>query len=143
MTRILIGVFACLAAQAAIAPSLGLEQLIDGSEIIVHGRVARSWSAWDGDHKYVWTHHEIEVIDPIRGSGGAAVVVSEPGGKLDGIEMRFSGVSQYAAGEEVVLFLYRTPIGYLRTVGNGQGKYNVTPGTRAREFKARVREKLK
>jgi hypothetical protein len=139
----LMGMVACLAAQAAIVPSLSLPQLIEGSEIIVHGRVGRSWAAWDGDHKYVWTHYAIEVIDPIRGSGMAPVVVSEPGGKLDGIEMRFSGVSPYAAGEEVVLFLYRTPIGYLRTVGNVQGKYTVTSGTKAREFKARVREKLK
>jgi hypothetical protein len=143
----------CLAAQAAIVPSLSVEELVDRSEIIVHGRVTRSWPAWDGAHKYIWTHHEVEIIDPIRGAGFAPVVVSEPGGALDGVEMRFSGALPYALGEEAVVFLYRTPVGYWRT----QGKYTVTSGTRVRanlrgaslsklddlplvEFKARVRE---
>jgi hypothetical protein len=35
-------------------------------------------------------------------------------------------------GEEAVVFLYRTPIGYLRATGYGQGKYTVTSGTRDR-----------
>jgi len=74
----------CVAAQATIVPSLSLEALIDQSEVIVHGRVARSWPAWDSGHKYIWTHHLIEVIDPLRGAVAGSVVVSEPGGELDG-----------------------------------------------------------
>jgi hypothetical protein len=120
----------CAAAEAAIVPRLSLEQLVDQSEVIVHGRVARSWVEWDRAHKYIWTHHEIEVIDPIRGAASASVVASEPGGRLDGIEMKFSGALQYSVGEEAVLFLYRTPIGYWRATGFGQGKYTVQPDTR-------------
>ena len=111
-------------------PSVGLEELIDQSEAIVHGRVVRSWAAWDGAHKYIWTHHLIAVIDAVRGAGAGYVVASEPGGQLDGVGMRFSGALEYALGEETIVFLYRTPIGFLRATGYGQGKYTVTPGTR-------------
>jgi hypothetical protein len=58
--------------------------------------------------------------------------VSEPGGILDGIEQSTSGTLPYFAGEHVVLFLYRTPIGYLRTAGAGQGKFTVGADGRAR-----------
>lgn len=130
MKRGLLSVLLCLTVQATIVPSLSLEELIDGSEIIVHGRVARSWTAWDSGHKYIWTHHELDVIDPIRGARSGRVVVSEPGGTLDGVAMKFSGALPFSAGEETVVFLYRTPIGYLRTSGYGQGKYTVAQDTR-------------
>ena len=135
--RVWMGLLLSFAAQAAVAPSLSVQELVDRSEIIVHGRVARSWTAWDGAHKYIWTHHEIEVIDPIRGAGYAPVVVSEPGGALDGIEMRFTGAASYAIGEEAVVFLYRTPIGYFRS------RHVARTNPRLAEFKGRVRDRLR
>jgi hypothetical protein len=128
MKRVLILPLICLAVQAALVPPLSLEELIDQSEIIVHGRVTRSWPAWDNAHKYIWTHYRIEVLDPIRGNPGESVVASEPGGSLDGVNMITSGGLHYEVGEEAIVFLYRTPIGYLRATGYGQGKYTVTPG---------------
>src|SRR5258708_6547857 len=132
MKRSLISLLLCLAAQAAIVPSVSLDELIDQSEAIVHGRVMQSWSAWDSAHKYIWTHHLMAVIDPVRGGGPGFVVVSEPGGELDGVGMRFSGALEYSVGEEAIVFLYRTPIGYLRATGSGQGKFTVTAETRVR-----------
>jgi hypothetical protein len=141
--------------------------LIDSSEVIAHGRVERSWPAWDNAHKYIWTHHQIAVLDSIRGTQAPSIVVSEAGGELDGVGMKMSGALPYRIGEEVVVFLYRTPVGYLRAVGFGQGKYSVTSEGRVRaslsgfeltggargtplshldgltvsEFKARIRER--
>ncbi len=165
MKRLGAMLLVCAAAQAAIVPALSLEQLVEQSEVIVHGRVLRSWAAWDGARKYIWTHHEIEIIDPIRGGVSHSVIASEPGGRLDGIAMKFSGAVPYVTGEEAVLFLYRTPVGYWRATGFGQGKYTVEPGLRVHadlrgvelvprqpasfdgltvtEFKARVREILR
>jgi hypothetical protein len=133
-----------LAASAAVAPELTLEQLAARSEIIAHARVERSWMAWDGAHKYIWTHHELHVIDPIRGSAGP-VVVSEPGGFLNGVGMRVSGAVEYRPGEEIVVFLYRTPVGFYRAVGQEQGKLAISRDRRVRtgdlaSFKARLRE---
>jgi hypothetical protein len=126
MTRIPLFLTLSMAAYATLVPSLSLRELIDQSELIVHGRVTRSWSAWDDAHKYIWTHHQIEVVDSMRGAPGASVVASEPGGRVDGLNMAASGAVAYAPGEEAILFLYRTPIGYLRSTGLGQGKYTVS-----------------
>jgi hypothetical protein len=130
MKCVLILPLICLAAHATQVPALSLEGLIGQSDIIAHGRVISSWPAWDSGHKYIWTHYRIEVLDPIRGNPGASVVVSEPGGSLDGVSMSISGTPDYAVGEEAIVFLYRTPIGYLRATGYGQGKYTVTPQMR-------------
>jgi hypothetical protein len=150
--------FVGMTLQAAMVPSLSLENVIDQSEVIVHGRVGRTWTAWDNAHKYIWTHHAIEVIDHLRGGGAGPIVASEPGGELNGIGMKFSGSLAYAPGEETILFLYRTPIGYLRATAAGQGKYTVIAGRKVRaniegrpgldgltleSFKARVRESLR
>ncbi|MSV27505.1 MAG: hypothetical protein EXQ52_01990 [Bryobacterales bacterium] len=110
---------------AAVVPEMSLEELTTQSQIIVHGRVLRSWSEWDAKHQNIWTHHEIEVLDRLSGSVQKTVVASEPGGTVDGLTMRISGEVPYAPREEVLVFLYRTPIGYLRATGYGQGKYTI------------------
>ena len=62
----------------------------------------------------------------VKGELQGTVVVSEPGGTIDGKTMVIPGAVQFTPAEDVVLFLYRTPVGYLRTVGYGQGKYSVS-----------------
>lgn len=106
-------------------PRLSLEQMVESSERIVHGRSVRSWSAWDADHRIIWTHYEIEVSDSLKGEPVRTMVVSEPGGAVDGMELTIAGMPRYGAGEEMVMFLYRTPIGLWRARGLGQGKYAV------------------
>jgi hypothetical protein len=112
-------------ARAAVFPRITAEELTAQSQVIVEGNVVRSWTAWDSDHKYIWTHYEVSVTDQIRGPRSATVTVSEPGGSLDGVNQQFSGVVSYAPGETTIVFLYRTPIGYWRPVGGPQGKFTV------------------
>ena len=119
-------------AGAAVAPRLTAEELTAQSERIVRGRVARSWTAWDPVHKYIWTHYEVAVSENIRGPHTATITVSEPGGTLDGVTMQTSGTLPFAAGEDAVLFLYRTPIGYWRVAGGPQGKFIVEHDGRVR-----------
>ena len=119
-----VSVLVAFAARAAVAPPLSLEAVTDRSPLIVEGHVAHSWAAWDPHHRYIWTHYEVQVSDAMRGSV-ATVTVSEPGGSIDGINQAFSGSIGYSPGEHVVLFLFRTPIGYWRTTGGSQGKFTV------------------
>jgi hypothetical protein len=131
----LLGAFcAC----AATAPALSLEGLVDRSPLIVEGSVTNSWTAWDSHHRYIWTHHEVRVIHAMRGSG-ATVTVSEPGGSLDGVNQAFSGSTSYFPNEHVVLFLFRTPIGYWRTTGGGLGKFTVQSNGRVHSAFAEVK----
>ena len=85
MKRALLGLLICCAANATLVPALSVEELIDSSEVIAHGRVGRSWTAWDRAHKYIWTHHQIAVLDSIRGAATGSIVVSEPGGEVGGV----------------------------------------------------------
>jgi hypothetical protein len=114
-----------VAAHAAVVPRITAEELTAQSERILRGEVVRSWAAWDSEHKYIWTHYEVAVAEGVRGPHEATITVSEPGGSLDGMNMRTSGTLPYTVGEDAVLFLYRTPIGYWRTVGGPQGKFIV------------------
>lgn len=117
--------------RAAVFPRFSVEDLVARSEVIAQAEVGRSWTAWDDKHKFIWTHYELKVTDSIRGNG-TTVVVSEPGGKLDGIEQQFDGVLSWTPGTPVLVFLYRTPIGYLRTVGGPQGRLSVDADQRVR-----------
>jgi hypothetical protein len=131
--RLLAVVAGVLAASyAAVVPRITAEDLAAQSERIVRGEVVRSRTAWDSEHKYIWTHYEVAVTDMVRGPHAATITVSEPGGSLDGVNMRTSGTLPFAVGEDAVLFLYQTPIGYWRTVGGPQGKYVVNAQGRVR-----------
>ncbi len=123
---------------ATSVPRLTVEQLIDQSESIVSGQVVRSWSSWDRSYQFVWTHHEVTLQDAVKGELQGTVVVSEPGGTVDGKTMLIPGAVQFTTGEDVVLFLYRTPVGYLRTVGYGQGKYTLSRDRRIRSYGTQV-----
>jgi hypothetical protein len=111
--------------EATLVPRMSLEEVVNASESIVQGTVVRTWSDWDEAHKYIWTHYEIQVADKLKGVVAGKFVVSEPGGAVGETELQIAGTPQYAVGEEVVLFAERTPLGYLRTCGWGQGKFQV------------------
>ena len=102
--------------------------MIDDSEIVVHGQVWRTWTAWDNERQFIWTHYEILVADTLKGSTDGKVVISEPGGTVGELSMSIVGSPRFQVGEEVILLAYRTPIGYLRTCGWGQGTFSVQAG---------------
>jgi len=56
------------------------------------------------------------------------VTVAEPGGTMDGVKLAVTGMVRYSPGEHVVVLLYRTPIGLIRTVGLTQGKLLIDDG---------------
>ena len=112
-------------AVATSVPGLTFEELTDRSQLIVAGRVTRSWSDWDSEHKIIWTHNELSVASSQKGVAGASVLVSEPGGVVGDRAMAIAGSVAYRPGDQVLVFLERMPNGYLRTTGWGQGKYLV------------------
>ena len=106
---------------AALIPTYSLETLVARSPRILEGKVIDIWSAWDPPHKHIWTHYRVETTEAFRGQATEALV-SEPGGRVGGVEQTVSGSVPYARGERVILFLFRTPIGYWRTTGGPQGR---------------------
>jgi hypothetical protein len=120
--------------RATTVPEMSFEEVVASSAAIVHGKVVRSWTSWDPERTAIWTHYAIQVKTQLKGGPGTVVTISEPGGELDGKHMLIAGAPRYEVGEEVVVFASETPIGYLRTCGWGQGKFEVrrtAPGERA------------
>jgi hypothetical protein len=112
-------------AGATSVPGLTFEELTDHSELIVSGQITRSWTDWDNEHKFIWTHYELSVSDVQKGSAASMVVLSEPGGVVGLQGMNIAGAVGYQQGDHVLVFLQRVPNGYLRTTGWSQGKYTV------------------
>jgi hypothetical protein len=110
---------------ATVIPPVSFEDLVWKSDQIVTGQVIRSWASWGPEHKLIWTRYEIRVEDTIKGAREQTLVVSEPGGQLDGLGMRVEGAVPYESGEHVTLFLQTYPSGDKRTVGWGQGKFTL------------------
>ena len=117
-------------AVAATLPQFSVEQLTARSDLIVRGRITRAWAAMDSEDRFVWTHYQLQVSATLKGSARSIVEICEPGGTLHGVSYQMSGSTPYAVGEDVAVFLYRTPIGYLRTTNYGQGKLLVSPDGR-------------
>jgi hypothetical protein len=111
---------------ATSVPQLPLEALVSQSDAIVEGRVVRSWAAMDSENRFIWTHYEIKVGATLKGQAQPSVEIGEPGGTLNGVTLLVPGAAQYTVGEDVGVFLYRTPIGYLRTTNYGQGKFAIS-----------------
>jgi hypothetical protein len=112
-----------VSARGATVPRLAFDELAANSGRIVHGRILDSSVGSSG--QFLSTHYRVEVIDGLKNGTTGQIVVSEPGGTLNGITMELAGGVRFQTGEEVVLFLYQTPIGYWRTSGYWQGKFNV------------------
>jgi hypothetical protein len=134
MKSYLLALLPLLSLQAAVVPRVAFEQLVTDSTRIVHGRVLSSQVASSG--QFLWTHYRVQVFDSIKGAPPTEVTVSEPGGTLNGIQMDISGAVEFRPGEEVVLFLYQTPIGYWRIRGAWQGKFDVTGSTSGKHVRA-------
>jgi len=123
---------------AAVVPRLGLDQMISESPRIVHGRVLSSQTGSSG--RFIWTHYRVRVLETWKGEPSSEIIASEPGGTFNGLSMEIAGAVTFQTGEEVVLFLYQTPIGYWRTSGYWQGKLNVIEQAGIKQVRTNLRQ---
>jgi len=125
-------------ASGAIVPRLDFQELMETSPRILHARVLDSRVASSGE--FLWTHYRLQVLDRLKGDFPSEITVSEPGGALNGLTMHVAGVVEYRAGEEVILFLSPTPIGYWRTTGFSQGKFSVVQAGGRKRVRANLKD---
>jgi hypothetical protein len=102
-----------------------IASLTQSSDAVVHGTVKKTESHWTADHKRIVTDVTVEVAEFIKGTGARTVVVQQPGGEVDGIGQKVSGLAAFSQGEEVVLFLQHQGAAKYRLSGMAQGKYRV------------------
>jgi hypothetical protein len=119
-------------ALASTALQMDVPALTAHATDVVRGRIVSAVPGWTGDHRRIVTRVEVEVLETWKGTAAGRLTVVQPGGEVDGIGQRVSGVAELGPGEEVVLFLEQTGSLY-RVVGLAQGVYRVSAASGARQ----------
>lgn len=105
---------------------MSVEELTAASSDVVYGRAGSSHSAWDADHRLIYTYTTFSVVRTMKGASSGTVVVKQIGGSADGYTQKVAGVRRWTAGEEAVLFLRDSGEPGARTVtGLFQGDFSV------------------
>ena len=117
----------------ALAPSLGatvlvpaeFREIVNGSEVIVHGRVVDVRSDWTTDRFRIETVVTLEAAAYFKGGPGERVTFRVPGGTIGRYRSLMVGAPEFRAGEEVVMFLKANgpAVGYV--FGLNQGVFRV------------------
>jgi hypothetical protein len=126
-------------AGGATARRLDFSVLAQRAQMVVVARVVASRPFWDPATRTIWTNTELQILEAVKGGGSRSVTVTEPGGIIGNTGHWFPGVPSFAAGEEVVLFLYHSRK-RIRVLGLNQGVYTVSvdEATGARVVRPRI-----
>jgi hypothetical protein len=131
---LLVGLALALAmprpAQATVMVPMSIEQLASDSVAVVRAKVLRQEGAWDRERRRIYTHTEVEILQPLRAGVRLprTVVIRSLGGEVGELGMKVSGSPRFSADEEVVVFLRADPVeaDAFQVVGMAQGKFGVT-----------------
>ncbi|MDY7225190.1 hypothetical protein [Hyalangium rubrum] len=104
---------------------LGITELSQTADTVVHGTVRRVESRWSGDRRRILTDVEIEVTEALKGKPGSTVLLIQAGGRVGDIGQIAHGSASFTQGEEVVVFLDRRGASAFQLTGMAQGKYQV------------------
>lgn len=86
---------------------LTLEELSARSAHVVRGTVLGQVSRWSDDGKGILTYVDVAVHEQVKGDKPLPEVIQivQPGGELDGVQMKIVGGPVFRDGEEAFLFL--------------------------------------
>jgi len=121
-----VAVLASLSAAGAVMVRMPLDDLVQDSAIVVHGKVVSSTPFRKEPKGNIFTAHVVEVTEYLRGEGEGRVRVITMGGEMEDFGQIVPGEAKLAVGEEVVLCLLEASEhdGYVVT-GMSQGKFRV------------------
>lgn len=123
----LYGLIVFCAGQASFAQSpLALRQVIAASGFIFSGQVINVRSEREAATGFIVTHTTVAVQDAVRGANAKHFTFTQYGGSYQGLNVFVADMSYFAAGEEVVAFLYPTStLGLTSPVGVTEGKFTI------------------
>ncbi len=115
-----------LSASATTVVRVSLQKMTLTSDLIVRGTVTRSEVvAVGGNERHLRTDVTIAIERVLKGDKARKILeLQMPGGRLGKWAMDIPGMPRFTKGEEVVLFLEKTPKRWALT-GLGQGKFTV------------------
>jgi hypothetical protein len=114
-----------VSATAMVVVPAEFSEMVTASELVVHGRVVNIRPQVVGSRRTIETVITIAVLDAIKGQPGEVVYFRVPGGQVGRYRRVMAGAPEFAAGEEVVLFLKGHPPVVPFPFGLSQGVYRV------------------
>lgn len=82
-----------------------VEELTRDSSDVIVGRAGQPRAIWNAAHSMIYTLTPVTIERTLKGGSKRQVMISQMGGRLDGIETKVAGVRQFQADERAALFL--------------------------------------
>ncbi len=111
------------AATATTLVRMSVAKMSRAAQAIVRARCLENSTGWDAGE--IWTFTTFEVQEVWQGSAPPRITVRLLGGRAGNLTSSVSGVPRFRGGEEVVLFLERTPRGDYSVVSWEQGTFRI------------------
>jgi hypothetical protein len=111
-----------------------LPELARDAEFIFVGRCESRASHYNDDRSLILTAYRFRVDRVLKGRPTTGLVLDELGGMVGDRGMTVAGTPEHQVGEEVLVFVHRTPLGRLATYGLGQGRFQITRDSRGRPW---------
>jgi hypothetical protein len=105
---------------------LSFAELVQGSGVVVHGRVSEVRGQWTADRQGIESLVVVEVSSYLKGDLGDRVTVRVPGGQAGGFVNIIPGAPRLSEGDRVVLFLKTSGPAIPVITGTSQGVYRVS-----------------
>jgi hypothetical protein len=111
------------AAKATTLVHMSVAQMSRAAQVIVRARCLENSTGWDAGE--IWTFTSFEVQEVWQESAPPRITVRLLGGRAGNLTSSVAGVPRFHVGEEVVLFLERTPRGDFSVVSWEQGTFRI------------------
>lgn len=83
-----------------------LKALAKGADVILTGKVVKQQSEWAENKSRIITKTTVQVDEYLKGNlSTGSVVISHPGGEIDGVGELYSHMPEFKDDEEVLVFL--------------------------------------
>lgn len=123
-----LGLAIAARAWAAQAIAVSVEELARSSDAVVRGKVESARPFRSADGLRIFTAYEVRARAVLRGKAPAVARVVVPGGVEGKIGQVVDAAPTFAPGEELVVFLRRSPDGAFVVSELAQGKFAVSGG---------------
>jgi hypothetical protein len=99
--------------------------IVSGSQIIVHGRVVDVRAEWSDDRRQIESYITVAPSSFYRGTPTGSVTFRVPGGQVGRYKQVTVGAPQFAPGEEAIVFLRANGPAIPQVFGLSQGVFRV------------------
>jgi hypothetical protein len=112
-------------AHATLEVPVEFGEMVQGSQLVVYGRVVDVRGQQTGDRRSIETIVTVAVAQALKGQPGATVAFRLPGGEVGRYRRVIVGVPRFTSGDDVIVFLRGGAPALPTVFGLSQGLYRV------------------